>query len=62
MDFYENEAKVKYKHSIVSIIDDSNINSLLSETQTERGKICEYVDLVTLAHGLENELLNWSLS
>lgn len=58
MAFYENEAQVKYKHSIVSIINDSNINSLLSENQTEREKICESVNLVKLAHGLEIELLN----
>jgi hypothetical protein len=58
MAFYENEAQVKYKHSIVSIINDSNINSLLSENQIEREKICESVDLVTLAHDLENELLD----
>lgn len=58
MAFYENEAQVKYKHSIVSIINDSNINSLLSENQIEREKICTTVDLATLAHGLENELLD----
>ncbi|MDF2589023.1 MAG: hypothetical protein K0S41_2864 [Anaerocolumna sp.] len=57
MAFYENEAQIKYKYSIVSIINDSNINSLLSENQTEREKICESVDLVTLTHALEDELL-----
>jgi hypothetical protein len=58
MAFYENETQVKYKHSIVSIINDSYINSLISENQTKREKICKSVDLVTLAHSLENELID----
>lgn len=56
--FYEQEAQIKYKFSLLDVLpDDFIINSIINN-QKKRERLCETVDLISLSKQLESEFLN----
>lgn len=56
--FYEQEAQIKYKFSLLDVLpDDFIINSIINN-QKKRERLCETVDLISLSNQLESEFLN----